>query len=82
MFVERYKLPGFYTGMFISEVGEAEMLGIKVTQEEVDYSNNLFAENLGRIVNNGPSLLNEIKSVYSHENCPVISYNNFRLKYA
>lgn len=42
VFVEQYKLKGFNTDMFISEVGEASMFGITATQEQVDESNNGF----------------------------------------
>ena len=45
VFVNRFKLEGFYSGMFISEVGEANYFGFyDVTQEEVDESNYGFCE--------------------------------------
>ena len=47
-FVERNKLKGFYSGMFISEVGEAYYCGLPNTpQSVVDESNNEFARMLG-----------------------------------
>jgi hypothetical protein len=47
-FVEKYNLKGFYSGMFISEVGEACYCGLLGTvQEVVDESNMEFVELLG-----------------------------------
>lgn len=48
VFVDRYKLNGIYSGMFISEVGESEYCNVPATQEQVDESNNAFAESLGK----------------------------------
>jgi|PlaIllAssembly_1097288.scaffolds.fasta_scaffold754698_1 hypothetical protein len=78
-YVESVGLVGFYTGMFISEVGEASYFGIKKTQKEIDYSNNLFVQNF-REVMDSPNILTEIKERYSGE-CEVIKYNNARLYY-
>ncbi len=51
-FVNCYKLNGLYSGMFISEVGEANYCGLPGTsQEVVDESNNTFAELLGSVIN-------------------------------
>lgn len=51
-FVNRYELSGFYSGMFISEVGEAYTCGLpKTSQDVVDESNNTFAELLGGVIN-------------------------------
>jgi hypothetical protein len=51
-FVNRYELNGLYSGMFISEVGEAYSCGLPGTsQEVVDESNNTFAELLGSVIN-------------------------------
>lgn len=79
LYVERVGLVGFYTGMFISEVGEAAYYGIRKTQEEIDYSNNLFVEHFREVMDN-PNLLTEIKTLYSGE-CDVIKFNNARLYY-
>jgi hypothetical protein len=78
-FVERYGLKGFYTGMFISEVGEAWYYNIEIDQASVDYSNNLFVTNFGKVIDS-PTALNEIKSLYVGDN-PVIKFNNDRLYY-
>ena len=50
-FVDRFNLKGFYSGMFVSEVGEARYERLdKVTQNDVDESNIMFSEVLGRCV--------------------------------
>jgi hypothetical protein len=83
---DKYVIPhnirGFYTGMFISEVGEAKYFGIKVGQEVINYSNELFAQEMRRCVNLGdPKLICEgIKSVYVGDS-PVFQFNNDRLYY-
>lgn len=76
-FVEKYGLKGFYTGMFISEVGEAHAFGIHKTQEEIDYSNNLFVTNFREVMDK-PDVLTEIKKLYDGD-CAVIKFNNERL---
>ncbi len=50
LFMEKHKLSGLYSGMFISEVAEAMMYGIKTTQEEVDESNNVFSTTFGNVI--------------------------------
>jgi hypothetical protein len=46
-FTEQYGLPGLYTGMFISETSEASYCRVLTEQEQVDISNNTFAELMG-----------------------------------
>ena len=49
-FVNRFQLDGFYTGMFISEVGEAYYCGLpNIPQNVVDESNNQFANWVGEL---------------------------------
>jgi hypothetical protein len=83
-FVEKYGLRGFYTGMFISEVGEAYGRGIKIEQNRIDYSNDLFALVVHNRIDE-PNILEETKRVYASNtstgNCPVIKFNNERLYY-
>jgi hypothetical protein len=48
-FMERHRLNGLYSGMFISEVSEARYYGLnEVTQADVNESNDAFAKILGR----------------------------------
>ena len=51
-FVREHNLPGLYTGMFISEVAEARYCNVITEQKQVDTSNNLFAELLGKYLAN------------------------------
>jgi hypothetical protein len=80
-FVERYNLKGFYTGMFISEVAEGQCFKIKATQDEVTYSNILFAMELNKVIDE-PNVHTLIKESYKglFEN-DVIRFNNERLYY-
>jgi len=81
-FVERYKLNGFYTGMFISEVGEAAYYGIKVSQGTIDRSNRDFAFEMRLCLDHDDpkDIYEEVKSTYvgMHE---VYQFNNDRLYY-
>ena len=82
-FVKRHELKGFYSGMFISEVGEAMVCGLPDTpQEVVDESNDSFAQWLGEVANLS------VRDAYKHisskykllaENNPVANYNSQRL---
>lgn len=82
-FVNKHQLDGFYSGMFISEVGEAIYCGLPGTpQSVVDESNNTFAELLGSVINKP---LNEAYEYTKHyydilaEANPVALYNSNRL---
>ena len=78
MFVKGNNLKGFYSGMFISEVGEANHFNIKASQKEVDESNQLFAKLMSKHIFTD-NCLNEIKSKYTLDNNKVSAYNNNRL---
>jgi hypothetical protein len=57
-YVNHNELKGFYTGMFISEVTEAYLMGLSgTTQREVDESNISFVETIGAFVDRGPRLM-------------------------
>jgi hypothetical protein len=57
-FVDRFQLKGFYSGMFVSEVGEARYERLdKVTQNDVDESNIVFSEVLGKCVEGTSELI-------------------------
>jgi hypothetical protein len=47
-FVKQHNLPGLFTGMFISEVAEASYCRVIAEQTQVDESNDLFAELMGK----------------------------------
>ena len=79
-FVNKYKLKGFFTGMFISEVSEANWFNIHPTQEEVDFSNHLFTDLVAENIDKNSVPLHQIvKDNYYSSECPVIQYNNDRL---
>lgn len=82
-FVNRHQLKGLYSGMFISEVGEAMYCGLPNTpQSVVDESNDSFASMLGNVINKPiRDAYNEIKTKYSllAESNAVALYNSNRL---
>jgi hypothetical protein len=47
-FMVKHELNGFYSGMFISEVAEANYCRVIAEQTQVDESNDLFAELMGK----------------------------------
>ena len=81
--MDKYDLKGFYTGMFISEVGEAMYCGLPMTkQPEVDESNFEFVDLMGEYINNESERLHEkVKERYGLlvEHNPVANYNHQRL---
>jgi hypothetical protein len=70
MFVERFNLKGFYSGMFVSEVGESHYCGCPSSQYDVDFSNNTFSEILGECIEG-----NELEVIYE---CVKKGYGKFR----
>ena len=82
-FMNKHQLYGFYSGMFISEVGEAMYCGLPGTEQEtVTASNNYFAELLGEVINEPLSVIYEhVKENYGLllGYNPVASYNYDRL---
>lgn len=79
MFVDYYNLHAFYSGMFISEVQEAEYFNIEATQEQIDFSNELFAKVVNKSIDTD-TLYETVKKEYVGAN-PIIEYNNQRLYY-
>ena len=81
-FVEQYDLKGFYTGMFISEYGEAKYCGVEAVEGEVEYSNHLFAHLASELIQSPPKATHQlIKESYTSPYSKVIDYNNKRLYY-
>lgn len=82
-FVDAYDLKGFYTGMFISEVGEAYYCGLPETEQpEVDESNYSFVEIMGECIDHDPKIIHFIaKERYGKliDHNPVAKYNHERL---
>ena len=82
-FVNVFKLRGFYSGMFISEVGEALYCGLPGTQQdEVDESNYGFCNIIAKYINEDTNTIHEnVTKEYGliAESNPVALYNNNRL---
>ena len=77
-FVERHELDGFYTGMVISEVSEANMYSIYCTQQQVDDSNERFANTIKNSINTD-NMLVEAKKNYQSETCEITQFNETRM---
>jgi hypothetical protein len=82
-FMNKHQLYGFYSGMFISEVGEAMYCGLPGTEQEtVTTSNEYFAELLGEVIDEPLSIIYEhVMDNYRllTEDNPVALYNHNRL---
>lgn len=82
-FVDHFGLRGFYSGMFISEVGEASYCGLPGTpQEVVDESNYGFCNIIAKYINEDTeSIHTKVTNEYGliAEENPVALYNNNRL---
>ena len=79
LFVEKYDLKGFYTGMIISDYYEALYESVNATYQEIDESNLLFAKAIKQAINSD-NMLEEAKALYVTENLNrVIDYNSLNL---
>lgn len=82
-FMDKHKLSGFCTGMFISEPIEAEIHGIVATEDQIKHSNDLFARVVAKNISEKDHRDKFISTWYrliSGEECnPVINYNQLRL---
>ena len=81
-FVNMYYLKGFYTGMFISEYGEAAYCKVPTFIDEVEQSNALFANIVGQsILMEAKNIQANTKLLYHIPYSEVNKYNNNRLYY-
>ena len=88
-YVNKYELEGFYTGMFVSEVGEAELMNLQgIDQSHVDHSNWGFSRIVSKYINDGLEneagmLYEKVKYDYGQmiSGNPVAGYNHARLFY-
>lgn len=82
-FVNHFGLRGFYSGMFISEVGEASYCGLPGTpQDVVDESNYGFCNIIAKYINEDTETIHtNVTNEYGliAEENPVALYNNIRL---
>jgi len=83
MFVNHFKLKGFYSGMFISEVIEADYCKVFGTDQEIiDESNMSFVNIISNYINEDKkSIYEKVRNEYGllAETNPVALYNNHRL---
>jgi hypothetical protein len=82
-FVMRNELRGFYTGMFVSEVFEADLMGLSCTTEsQINQSNHCFGETVGQVASRGTrQMYATAKHVYGQlaRSNPVAKYNHERI---
>lgn len=78
VFVERYNLKGFYTGMIISEDMEANMYGVNAYDKEIDESNTLFANAIKNSIDSD-DMLSEAKKNYTSDTNAAIMFNEKNL---
>jgi hypothetical protein len=82
LFVQKYGLKGFYTGMIISEMTEANFFNVKCSPEELVYSNTLFAVTMKHAIMS-PDMLDDAKMMYeSKVNNSIIDYNKKNMYYS
>jgi hypothetical protein len=85
-FVKEHNLKGLYSGMFVSEVGEALMYKLKGDKKLINESNNAFAFMLGSIINKMPlsEVYDQVKKDYGwlSKLNEIANYNNERLALA
>lgn len=78
-FMKKYKLNGFCTGMFISEIEEAYYEGITcLDKKELEFSNNNFSEILSKHLFSD-NILECVKKEYTSKDNRIIKFNSERL---
>lgn len=81
VFVEKYGLKGFYTGMFISEFEEAYSYSVSYDGSDIDNSNNLFSSTVSKYLSDDTDKMCEsVKKEYKIEKNNIVNFNNFNLK--
>lgn len=79
VFVKKYGLKGFYTGMIISEFEEAYMFGINANWGWIQESNQDFALAIKESIDRA-DMLDKAKSLYEG-NSPIVEFNRSNLYY-
>jgi hypothetical protein len=81
-FVNEHNLKGLYSGMFVSEVGEALLYQLKGDKKLIDESNNTFAFMLGSVINSSLNkVYTQVKKDYGWlaERNEIAKYNHERI---
>lgn len=77
IFVNKYGLKGFYTGMIISEVEESWTYSIKSDYDEIVKSNLLFSQAIKESIDSD-NIVDNIKKTYNGDT-PLITFNKGNL---
>lgn len=83
-YVKKHNLKGFSSGMFISEVAEAQMYGINAPRTQVEVSNYAFAYTLGRCLEKrmgAKRIYETVTKEYFEPADPVVTFNAKRMIY-
>lgn len=80
IFVKKYSLKGFYTGMIISDYNEANLCCISATDKEIVISNKLFAKSI-RIGLSSSDILEKTLKIYDSSDNSIILFNRNNLYY-
>lgn len=80
VFVTKYGLNGFYTGMIISDYEEAMMYCVRANEDEIEQSNSQFATAIMNAIDS-PDILQTAKDQYISESNNVIVFNSKNLYY-
>ena len=79
-FFQKYKLRGLSTGMIISELTEAQYLGVIAAPEAIEESNKLFTNALTLAIDSkNPS--QAFKDYYKAENNMIVDFNSKNVFY-
>jgi hypothetical protein len=79
IFVKKYGLKGFYTGMIISEMEESYYCNVKTNLVELEELNWLFAESLQKAIDE-PNILEVAKNIFVGD-CPLVEFNKNNMYY-
>lgn len=80
VFFQKYKLRGLSTGMIISELAEAQYLGIDAASEAVEESNKLFTAAL-TVAIDSKNPLQVFKEYYKAQNNIIVDFNSRNVFY-
>lgn len=81
VFVEKYELKGFYTGMIVSDYEEAIMYSINLHEnivQKIYNSNVLFADAAKKSIDE-ENMLDSMKLMYDDDSNPIIDFNKQNL---
>jgi hypothetical protein len=79
-FINRYQLDGFFTGMIISELGEALLYEVNASVDEINLSNKLFAESIATHIREDACAINDnVLRDYVNEKNAVVRFNRHNL---